>query len=127
MAIESGYASPDPARMRAFYLRMAIQRAARVVIDVAENDGSMSLAQGAKFLVDNAMLAPEAARMEARRAVIRPANMFSYTYGKLAILRMRDAVKAKEGAAFDPQRFHDRLLSVGYAPVRTVGRIAFGL
>jgi uncharacterized protein (DUF885 family) len=127
MALENRYPAPDAVRMRAFYLRMALQRAARVVIDVAENDGSMSLADGAKFLEDNAMLAPEAAKIEARRAVVRPANMFSYTYGKLAILKIRDAVKAREGASFDLQRFHDRLLSIGYGPVKTVGEVAFGV
>jgi len=73
------------------------------------------------------LLSPEAAKIEARRAVVRPANMFSYTYGKLAILRMRDAVKAREGVSFDLQRFHDRLLSVGNMPVRDAGRVAFGL
>jgi uncharacterized protein (DUF885 family) len=86
MALENGYSSGDPARLEAFYLRMALQRAVRVVVDVRENDGSMSLAEGAKFLEENALLAPEAAKIEARRAVVWPANMFSYTYGKLAIL-----------------------------------------
>jgi len=127
MAVENGYPAKDPIRMRAFYLRMALQRAARVVIDVAENDGSMSVADGAKFMVKNAMLAPQAATIEARRAVVWPAGMFTYTYGKLSILRMRDAVKAREGEGFDLRRFHDRLLSVGAMPVGMAGKVAFGL
>jgi uncharacterized protein (DUF885 family) len=126
MTVENGFGGGDPVRTQGFYLRMALQRAARVVIDVAENDGSMTLAQGAKFLEENAMLAPEAAKIEARRAVVVPANMFTYTYGKLAILRMRDAVKAKEGAAFDLRKFHDRLLAVGGMPVDAAGKLAFG-
>jgi len=125
--VENGYPAKDPIRMRAFYLRMALQRAARVVIDVAENDGSMSVADGAKFMVKNAMLAPQAATIEARRAVVWPAGMFTYTYGKLSILRMRDAVKAREGEGFDLRRFHDRLLSVGAMPVGMAGKVAFGL
>ena len=89
----------DPLRTQAFYLRMALQRAARVVIDVGENDGSLTFDAGAKLLEDNALLAPEAAKIEARRALVAPANMFCYTYGKLAILRLREAVKAREGQA----------------------------
>jgi uncharacterized protein (DUF885 family) len=127
MAFENGYPATDPVRMHAFYLRMALQRAARVVVDVGENDGSLSLEDGAKFLEKNAMLAPEAAKIEARRAVVSPAGMFVYTYGKLAILRMRDAVKAKEGASFDLKRFHDRLLAAGAMPVKAAGKVAFGL
>jgi uncharacterized protein (DUF885 family) len=126
MVIENGFGGGDPVRTQAYYLRMALQRAARVVIDVAENDGSMSLAQGAKFMVENALLAPEAASIEARRAVVGPANMFTYTYGKLKILAMRDALKAKEGSGFDLRRFHDRLLSVGTMPVDTAREVAFG-
>ncbi len=127
MAMESGYPAKDATRMRAFYLRMALQRAARVVIDVAENDGSMSVADGAKFMVKNGMLSAEAAKIEARRAVVWPAGMFTYTYGKLRILQMREAVKAREGQAFDLRRFHDRLLSVGAMPVSMAGKVAFGL
>ena len=125
--MEEGYPGRDASRTRNFYLRMALQRAARVVIDVAENDGSMSLEQGARFLEENAMLAPEAAKIEARRALVWPANMFTYMYGKLAILRLRERVKAQEGAAFDLVRFHDRLLGVGLVPIRDVGLAAFGL
>jgi uncharacterized protein (DUF885 family) len=87
----------------------------------------MSVADGAKFMVKNAMLAPQAATIEARRAVVWPAGMFTYTYGKLSILRMRDAVKAREGEGFDLRRFHDRLLSVGAMPVGMAGKVAFGL
>jgi uncharacterized protein (DUF885 family) len=127
MAFENGYPATDPVRMHAFYLRMALQRAARVVVDVGENDGSLSLEDGAKFLEKNAMLAPEAAKIEARRAVVWPAGMFVYTYGKLAILRMRDTVRAREGASFDLRRFHDHLLAGGAMPVKTAGQVAFGL
>jgi uncharacterized protein (DUF885 family) len=77
-------------------------------------------------MVENALLAPEAASIEARRAVVGPANMFTYTYGKLKILAMRDALKAKEGSGFDLRRFHDRLLSVGTMPVDTAREVAFG-
>ena len=125
--LEGGFSGADPVRTKAFYLRMALQRAARVVMDVGENDGSLSVDAAAKFLSETAFLAPEAAKMEAFRAVISPANMFSYTYGKLTILKLRDRVKAKEGSNFDLVRFHDRLLAFGAIPVRYAGSGAFGL
>jgi uncharacterized protein (DUF885 family) len=115
----------DPVRARAFYLRFALQRAVRVVVDVGENDGTMSLDDGAKRLEKDALLAPDAAKMEARRGMVRPVNMFSYTYGKIAIKKLRDAVKAKEGASYTQQRFHDRFLSLGAIPVAYAGDAAF--
>jgi uncharacterized protein (DUF885 family) len=125
--LDAGYTGDDPERTKASYLRMALQRAARVVVDVAENDGSMSLEDGARFLEERALLSAEGARIEARRALVRPVNMFSYTYGKLAILRLRQAVQAREGQGFDLVRFHDRLLGVGVVPVESVAKVAFGL
>ena len=123
---EEGYTGGDEVRTHAFYLRMALQRASRVVIDVAENDGSMTVDQAAKFHAENALLAPDTAKIEARRAVVWPANMFSYTYGKLAILKLREETKAREKEAFDLVKFHDRLLSVGLVPIKYVGPLAFG-
>ncbi len=125
--VDAGYTGADPLRTRAFYLRMALQRAARVIVDVGENDGSLTLDAGAKVLETIALLPREAAVIEARRAVIHPANMFAYTYGKLAILKMKEAMKAREGDRFDLVRFHDRLLSIGAVPVAYAGKAAFGL
>jgi uncharacterized protein (DUF885 family) len=125
--LDAGYTGDDAERTRAFYLRMALQRAVRVIVDVRENDGSMSFEDGAKLLEERALLTPEGARIEARRALVRPVNMFSYTYGKLAILRLRQAVQSREGRAFDLERFHDAMLSVGTIPVGYVANIAFGL
>ena len=125
--LDAGYTGDEAERTRAFAIRMALQRAARVVVDVAENDGSMSFEDGAKLLEERALLSPEGARIEARRALVRPVNMFSYTYGKLAILRLRREVEAREGQGFDLVRFHDRLLSVGTIPIGYVAKVAFGL
>ena len=68
-----------------------------------------------------------ASKIEARRGVVWPVNMFSYTYGKLAIMRLRDRVKAKEGARFDLVSFHDRFLSIGAIPIRYIGPAVFGV
>jgi uncharacterized protein (DUF885 family) len=125
--LDAGYTGDDRERTRAFYVRMALQRAARVVVDVGENDGTLSFEDGAKLMEERALLPAEAARIEARRALVRPVNMFSYTYGKLSILRMRRAVEAREKGRFDLVRFHDSLLRLGAIPIRYVPKVAFGL
>jgi hypothetical protein len=125
--LDAGYTGDDRERVRAFYVRMALQRAVRVIVDVGENDGSLTMEQGAKLLEERALLPAEAARMEARRALVQPANMFTYTYGKLSILRMRAAIAAREKERFDLVHFHDTLLSMGAIPIRYVRKAAFGL
>ncbi len=120
-------AGGDKARAQAFYLRFALQRATRVVVDVGEADGTLTLAAAAKRLETDGLLAPDAAKMEARRGMVRPVNMFTYTYGKISIKKLRDAVKAKEGSAFTLQSFHDRFLSMGAIPVPQAANAAFGM
>jgi uncharacterized protein (DUF885 family) len=122
--LDAGYVPKNPDVVRAFAIRMALQRAARVVVDVRANDGSFGMADAAKFLEEKAFLAPDAARLEARRAFVWPANMFTYTYGKLVILGLRSQLEAHSG--FDLAAFHDRLLSLGSVPVRTLAPVAFG-
>jgi uncharacterized protein (DUF885 family) len=115
----------DPVRARAFYLRFALQRSVRVIVDVGEADGSLSLDDAAKRLEKDALLAPDAAKIEARRGMVRPVNMFSYTYGKIAIKKLRDTVAAREGASFTLQSFHDRYLGLGAIPVREAAEAGF--
>jgi uncharacterized protein (DUF885 family) len=124
--LEAGFQGADPVRTRAFYLRSALQRAARIVVDVGENDGSLTAEQGAKVLETSAFLAPEAARIEARRAIVWPANMFSYGYGKLKILELRKRVQQRDKEKFDLVAFHDRFLALGAVPIR-YAPLAFGL
>jgi uncharacterized protein (DUF885 family) len=62
---------------------------------------------------------------EARRGVSDP-GYFSYTVGKLEILKLREDVKAKEGTNFSLQNFHDRFLSAGLIPINIIRREILG-
>jgi uncharacterized protein (DUF885 family) len=122
----AGYVPKNPDVVNAFAIRLAMQRAARVVVDVGANDGSLGFDEAARLLEQKAFLAPDAARIEARRAFVWPANMFTYTYGKLVILKLRERIRASEGSSFALPAFHDRLLSLGSVPVSQIGPVAFG-
>ncbi len=60
-------------------------------------------------------MAEAPARVEAERATYDPLTL-AYTYGKLEILRLREDLRQKEGAAFSLSRFHARLLKQGQVP-----------
>ena len=45
-----------------------------------------------------------------------------YTLGKLEILKLREDVKKKQGAAFTLQNFHDEFMRQGSAPIKIIRR-----
>ena len=71
--------------------------------------------QAAQLFELRAHLPPPAARQEAERGTYDP-TYGGYFLGKLQALKLRDDVKAKEGAGFDLRRFHERVMTNGIAP-----------
>ena len=54
------------------------------------------------------------------------ATYLYYTLGKLEILKLREDVRKKQGAAFSLQQFHDAFLSQGYPPIKIVRQAMLG-
>jgi uncharacterized protein (DUF885 family) len=57
--------------------------------------------------------------METKRGTADALYLY-YTLGKLEILKLRADVKARQGAAFDLQEFHDDLMRQGFAPLKVI-------
>ena len=95
----------------------ALLRLCRLCCAVQLHCSGMSVDQAAKFFEDNCYYEPKTARQEAIRGTFDPGYGF-YTLGKLQILKLRRDCEAQDGAAFDLQKFHDRLLSRGAPPLR---------
>lgn len=49
-----------------------------------------------------------------------PTQLVCYQGGKSQIIALRDAVAAREGAAFDERRFHDAFLAEGSIPIALI-------
>lgn len=101
-------------------LRGQLWRAARVVIDVGLQMGTMSVDEAISLLSDQVGFSRDSARGEVRRYTMTPGQPMSYLLGKDAILRLRDDAQTRWGATFTLQRFHDRLLSSGSIPMKLV-------
>ncbi|HEX5829628.1 MAG TPA: DUF885 domain-containing protein [Gemmatimonadaceae bacterium] len=97
-------------------LRMRLWRAARVIIDPSIHTGQMSYDQAVAFFVDSVGLEKADAEAEVSRYTTWATQAPSYILGMLALEALRDDVRRREGAAFDPARFHDRLLGEGSLP-----------
>jgi uncharacterized protein (DUF885 family) len=75
-------------------------------------------------------LAPNNIANEVDRYIVWPGQALAYETGQLEILRLRGAVEAALGSAFDVRRFHDVLLGEGAVPLPTLRSVvggAFGL
>jgi len=73
----------------------------------------------ARFAADTHLTGP-AALSEARRATFDP-TYGRYTWGKLAIMALREQARASWGPDFTLKRFHTALMDLGSPPLGLIG------
>lgn len=100
-----------------------VRIAARAVADLSLHLGRRDIAGLTAHYEDRALMPPAAARAEAVRNSMYPGAAVMYWLGTREIHRLRAEVARREGAAFSPRRFHDRLLSYGAIPVAHIARL----
>jgi hypothetical protein len=115
VCVEEDFRADDP-RFAAGVALEALQRVTRLAVSIGTHAGTMTVADGAARFEADAFCYGPAARAEASRATFDP-TYGRYTWGKLEILRLRDQARARWGAGFSLQRFHDRLLRLGAPPL----------
>jgi hypothetical protein len=100
-----------------------VRIAARAVADLSMHTGRMTVPQAAWLYEDRAHMAQAPARAESVRNSMYPGTAVMYWLGTRGLHRLREAVRAREGAAFTLRRFHDRVLSYGAIPVALIARL----
>jgi len=115
-----------------YELQGQLLRAVRVRVDVGIHTGRMTFDEAVDYFTAHAAFHPGAcgeastdatARAicdQARRAIYRyskwPTQAITYNLGKNEILRLRDAVRSREGDRFSAKAFHERLMRMGTIP-----------
>ncbi len=131
MMVEEGFAAGGGAEeARRGQLADALLRDCRYVVAHGVHAGGMTVEAAEERFVRDCHQDRATARQQARRATFDP-GYFAYTYGKLAILALRDEAKAALGPAFTLRRFHDEVLAHGQPPLgllraRVLGALAPG-
>jgi Bacterial protein of unknown function (DUF885) len=115
LCLEEGFRSGDP-RFAVGIALEALQRVTRLATSIGTHAGTMTVAEGAARFEADAFCYGPAARTEAARATFDP-TYGRYTWGKLEILRLREAARAHWGPAYSHARFHDELLKLGAPPL----------
>src|SRR5438270_720267 len=97
--------------------------APRPAVSIGVQPRELTSGHGARRLEADPHLQGPAARSEAARATFDP-TYGRYTWGKIAILKLREQARAAWGPDFSLPRFHKELLDLGAPPL---GLMASGL
>jgi uncharacterized protein (DUF885 family) len=133
MMLDNGYGQPGSGakdEREAKFLRLgqlqdALLRNARFIVGIGMHTGKMSIEQAEEFFQKEGYQSKETAVVETKRGAGDPTYLY-YTLGKLQIMKLRDDVKKKEGAAFSLEKFHDDFLKQGFPPIKIVREAMLG-
>jgi uncharacterized protein (DUF885 family) len=133
MMLDEGYGQPGQGakdEREAKFLRLgqlqdALLRDARFIVGIEMHTGKMSIEQAEDFFQKEGYQSKEAAVVETKRGTGDPTYLY-YTLGKLEIMKLREDMKKKQGAAFSLEKFHDDFLKQGFPPVKIVREALLG-
>jgi len=106
-------------KLRLGQLQDALLRNARYVVAIQMHTGKMSFDQAVEYFQKEGYQTRPTAIAETRRGTGDPTYLM-YTLGKLQILELREELRCRQGAKFNLQEFHDRLMEQGVAPLPVI-------
>jgi uncharacterized protein (DUF885 family) len=124
MVIDEGLHAGDP-RYRLAQIQDALLRDARFIVGIRMHTKGMTVPQAEEFFVKEGYQPAPVARSEAKRGT-SDATYGYYTMGKLMILKLRDDYKAKAGAQYSLQSFHDAFIKLGPLPLPLIRKAMLG-
>ena len=133
MMLDEGYGQPGAGaktEREAKFLRLgqlqdALLRDSRFLVGIKMHTADMSLEDAISFFEKEGYQSHETGVVETKRGTSDPTYLY-YTLGKLEIMKLREDMRKKEGAAFSLQKFHDAFLSQGYPPIKIVRQAMLG-
>jgi uncharacterized protein (DUF885 family) len=133
MMLDEGYGQPGAGakdEREAKFLRLgqlqdALLRNARFIVGIQMHSGKMSFDEAIAFFQKEGYQSKETATVETKRGAGDPTYLY-YTLGKLEIMKLREDVKKKQGAAFSLEKFHNDFLQQGFPPIKIVRQALLG-
>ncbi|MEV6976236.1 DUF885 family protein [Kitasatospora sp. NPDC093806] len=115
LALEEGFRDGDP-RVAVAVAQDALRRVTRFACAIGLHTGAMTVEDAAARFTQDVGLTGPAARHEARRGLFDP-TYGRYTWGKFAILDLREQAVSRWGSGFSLRRFHSALFDLGAPPL----------
>jgi uncharacterized protein (DUF885 family) len=133
MMLDEGYGQPGAGAkdereskfLRLGQLQDALLRNARFIVGIEMHTGKMSFDEAVAFFQKEGYQSKETAMVETKRGTSDPTYLY-YTLGKLEIMKLREDMKEKQGAAFSLEEFHNNFLRQGFPPVKIVREAMLG-
>ena len=133
MMLDEGYGQPGAGAkdereskfLRLGQLQDALLRNARFIVGIEMHSGKMSFDKAVAFFQKEGYQSKETAMVETKRGTSDPTYLY-YTLGKLEIMKLREDMKKKQGAAFSLEEFHDNFLKQGFPPIKVVREALLG-
>jgi uncharacterized protein (DUF885 family) len=133
MMLDEGYGQPGAGakdEREAKFLRLgqlqdALLRNARFIVGIQMHSGKMSFDEVIAFFQKEGYQSKETATVETKRGAGDPTYLY-YTLGKLEIMKLREDLKKKQGAAFSLEEFHNNFLRQGFPPIKIVREALLG-
>jgi uncharacterized protein (DUF885 family) len=133
MMLDQGYGQPGQGAkderesrfLRLGQLQDALLRNARFIVGIQMHTGQMSFDQAIEFFQKEGYQSKESAIIETKRGTADPTYLY-YTLGKLEIMKLREDLMKKQGAAFSLEDFHNNFLRQGYPPIKIVRQALLG-
>jgi uncharacterized protein (DUF885 family) len=133
MMLDEGYGQPghgakderEAKFLRLGQLQDALLRNARFIVGIEMHTGKMSFDEAVDFFQKEGYQSKEAALVETKRGTADPTYLY-YTLGKLEIMKLREDLRTKQGAAFSLEEFHNNFLRQGFPPIKIVREALLG-
>ncbi len=133
MMLDEGYGQPgvgakderESKFLRLGQLQDTLLRNARFIAGIEMHTGKMSFDDAVAFFQKEGYQSKETAEVETKRGTGDPTYLY-YTLGKLEIMKLREDVKKRDGAAFSLEKFHDDFLRQGFPPIKIVREAMLG-
>jgi uncharacterized protein (DUF885 family) len=133
MMLDEGYGQPGAGAkdereskfLRLGQLQDALLRNARFIVGIQMHTGKMSFDEAVAFFQKEGYQSKETAAVETKRGAGDPTYLY-YTLGKLEIMKLREDMKKKQGAAFSLEEFHNNFLKQGFPPIKIVREALMG-
>lgn len=122
MMADAGYMGGDPL-FRLVQLKFYLRTIANAILDQGVHVDGWSREQAMHLMMHDTFQQEREAAGKWVRAQLSSAQLPTYFVGVQEQFDTRRAVEAREGAAFDLKRYHDRVLGYGAPPVRFVRQL----
>lgn len=123
--LDAGFLDNSP-ELRLTFLKEELRVIANAIVDIRLQSNKMTEQEALDMMEKQTFQEHEEAVAKVRRAQLSSAQLPTYFVGWRDWQRVRDAVKAKQGAAFDAAKFHDRALEEGAVPLPVLQRLLTG-